>query len=1302
MHAAPRWGLAVALLISLSAAALPGPAEEASAILAEAGVKGGLVVHLGCGDGTLTAALRASESYVVHGLDATAANVAAARKHIQAQGLYGPVCVDRLSSSRLPYIDNLVNLVVAETLGDVPQAEVMRVLCPGGVACVRKGKGWAKTVKPRPKALDEWTHYLHDAGNNPVAHDTVVGPPRRLQWTGSPRYGRHHDRMSSVSAAVSTGGRIFYILDEASRFSILVAPQWRLIARDAFNGTILWKRPIANWHTHLFGLKSGPALLPRRLVALGDRVYVTLGLDAPLTALDAATGETMHTYKGTEATREVLLSDGVLYLVADPAGRAAPSPPPKGRGRAGQGAWWAEGQKRIMALKADTGDVVWTADRWIAPLTLAADSRSVYFCCRDRIVCLHRATGKPAWESEPVPRAASFPSYFTPTLIVEDGVVLFAGGETAAKKARTWYTEGEDTLTALSATTGKVLWSAYHPPSGYASPEDVFVTNGQVWTGESTSGRAVGVFTGRDLHTGKVQSEFPPDVKTYWFHHRCHRGKATDNYLLTSRAGIEFIDFRAKKWITNHWVRGACLYGVMPANGLIYAPQHPCACYLESKLSGFNALAPEGRGARVEGRGGNPERLERGSAYSQPLVTRPSTLDPSADWPTYRRDSTRSGHTKTTVPTGVKPQWTAELGGKLTSPVVADGRLLVASVDTHTVHALDAKSGKRLWHTTAGGRVDSPPTVWQGRVLFGSADGHVYCLRASDGALAWRFRAAPADERLMSFEQIESVWPVHGNILVHGGVASFVAGRSMFLDGGLRLYRLDPTTGKMLSATTLSNREEGTDKGHQEFVSWLNMPTALPDVLSCDGRFLYMRGQPFTLEGTRLPLKAMPRGANADAGAPPATQTPEHAHLFSPTGFVDDSWWHRTYWLYGSTFVSGWCGYYRSGKATPSGRILVFDDQRVCGFGRKPRYYRWTTPIEHHLFTADRAVRKPDRRGEAAPGATRVRVAKSKSLDCAAKALSVAAWVKPERPTGVVVARGGMNQGYALYLDDGRPRFAVRSATKLAVASARRKLPEGWVHLAGVLTDDKKVQVYVGGRLAATAKTPRFIAADPLEAMEIGADDETCVGPYGGPLGFGGLIDEVRVYDRALSPAEVAAAARPAEPNAAAAPKPVLAFSFDDGKAQDASGNGNHGTVENAKAVAGKVGKALEFKGGGGASRAAGFDFTHQWTADVPLFARGMVLAGDTLSIAGPPDTVDEQALFRRATNPDTQETLADYAAALAGKKGAVLWAVGTADGQKLAELPLDAPPVFDGLIAAQAHLYLTLTNGKIVCLGRK
>ncbi|MBN1912134.1 MAG: class I SAM-dependent methyltransferase, partial [Pirellulales bacterium] len=217
----------------------PDPASQAAArqILEATGVQGGLIVHLGCGDGRLTAALHASDSYLVQGLDTDAANVAKARKYVLDRGLYGKVTVDRLAGPRLPLIDNLANLIVAESLGDVSKAEVMRALCPGGVAYLKRGNTWEKTVEPRPTNIDEWTHYLHDSSNNAVAKDTVIGPPRGLQWVGSPRYGRHHDRMSSVSAAVSTKSRVFYIIDEGSRKSIITPPHWTLVARDAFNGT---------------------------------------------------------------------------------------------------------------------------------------------------------------------------------------------------------------------------------------------------------------------------------------------------------------------------------------------------------------------------------------------------------------------------------------------------------------------------------------------------------------------------------------------------------------------------------------------------------------------------------------------------------------------------------------------------------------------------------------------------------------------------------------------------------------------------------------------------------------------------------------------------------------------------------------------------------------------------------------------------------------------------------------------------------------------------------------------------------
>jgi ubiquinone/menaquinone biosynthesis C-methylase UbiE len=117
------------------------PSQEARLtreILETTGAKGGLIVHVGCGDGKLTAALRTSDRYLVHGLDADPEKVALARKHIHSLGPYGQVSVDRLDGTKLPYVDNLVNLVVVEELGKTPMEEVLRVLSPDGVAYVRQ------------------------------------------------------------------------------------------------------------------------------------------------------------------------------------------------------------------------------------------------------------------------------------------------------------------------------------------------------------------------------------------------------------------------------------------------------------------------------------------------------------------------------------------------------------------------------------------------------------------------------------------------------------------------------------------------------------------------------------------------------------------------------------------------------------------------------------------------------------------------------------------------------------------------------------------------------------------------------------------------------------------------------------------------------------------------------------------------------------------------------------------------------------------------------------------------------------
>jgi len=517
----------------------------------------------------------------------------------------------------------------------------------------------------------------------------------------------------------------------------------------------------------------------------------------------------------------------------------------------------------------------------------------------------------------------------------------------------------------------------------------------------------------------------------------------------------------------------------MPANGLIYAGPHSCACFLLAKLNGMNVLAPARRGGeKREERG---ERLERGPAFSAIENLKSKIQNPEC-WPTFRHDASRSGTTKTVVPTNLKKAWQTNVSGKLSTMTVADGKLFVAAVNEHTVHALNAGNGAKLWSFKAGSRMDSPPTIWQGRALFGSADGHVYCLRASDGALVWKFRAAPEDRRLMAYEQVESVWPVSGSVLVREGVVCCVAGRAMWLDGGLRLLRLDAATGKLLSETVLDDKYPGTQDSLQKELKWPNLPVALPDVLSCDDKYIYMRSQHFDFEGKR-PEVITPRDYTDQHG--------ETAHLFSPTGFLDGSYWHRTHWMWGRSFISGAGGWPLAGYRTPSGRLLVVDDSSVYGFGEAPLKFLGT-PKSYHLF--------------------------------------------------------------------------------------------------------------------ACAKEPKIITSNQPPRKQ-------------GTSIFGKVFTTRLTYD---------------------------------------------------------------------------------WSLGVPFIARAMVLAGETLFVAGPPVMVDEQEVFTNYGDAAVQAKMAEHVAAFEGKKGALLVAVSKKEGKQLAAYRLDSPPVLDGMIAANGKLFVATLDGKVLCLGGK
>jgi hypothetical protein len=151
-------------------------------------------------------------------------------------------------------------------------------------------------------------------------------------------------------------------------------------------------------------------------------------------------------------------------------------------------------------------------------------------------------------------------------------------------------------------------------------------------------------------------------------------------------------------------------------------------------------------------------------------------------------------------------------------------------------------------------------------------------------------------------------------VLVHDGVACFAVGRSSYLDGSIRLCRLEARTGRLLSDTIIDHRDPETGYQRKGTVKGTNMPGALPDVLSCDGQSIFMRHNRFDLEGE--------------------PQNPEVKHLFSSAGFLEDSWWHRTYWQFGTAMGSNYGGWPRAGNQVPAGRLLVFDERSIYGFGR--------------------------------------------------------------------------------------------------------------------------------------------------------------------------------------------------------------------------------------------------------------------------------------------------------------------------------------------------------------------------------
>lgn len=199
------------------------------------------------------------------------------------------------------------------------------------------------------------------------------------------------------------------------------------------------------------------------------------------------------------------------------------------------------------------------------------------------------------------------------------------------------------------------------------------------------------------------------------------------------------------------------------------------------------------------------------AAFSLGLVLAgltPTTLT-ADDWPMWRYDAGRTAATPMPMEDQLHVLWSRQLPAarpafeqsrlqfdRHDEPVVLGKRLFVGSSQSDHLTAYDTDTGQQLWRFYTQGPVRLAPVAWRDRVYFGSDDGQLYCLDAAEGALIWKFCAAPSNRKVLGNQRMISMWPVRGGPVLRDGRIYFAAG--VWSMEGVFVYALDAEDGQVI------------------------------------------------------------------------------------------------------------------------------------------------------------------------------------------------------------------------------------------------------------------------------------------------------------------------------------------------------------------------------------------------------------------------------------------------------------------------------------------------------------------------
>jgi len=591
-------------------------ARAAEAIINESGVTKGYCLVLGAGKGRLACELARRTDLHIIGAEPDASKVQAARKALDAAGLYGQrVVIDHVDLSGLPYSNYFANLIVSDTLivtGKVPvdAADIVRHLKPcGGVVClgtpdnskaVAAGEltGWMQRLRLGRCRISEtngrwavirrgalagagkWTHQYAEPGNTACSDDRLVGGPLGLLWFGDPGPAPMVNRHNAAAAPLAINGRMF------------IQGENNVMVYDSYNGLLLWKRRIAGaMRDRLKKYECG------NLAASEDSFFVGIG-DRCL-RLDAETGRTVATFQvpaGADGSRGkwgyTAYVDGILY----------------GSALTAQGV-----SSRVFAWDVNSGRLIWSYDGTnIVNLTIAIGDGWMFFVDsslspRQReaflkqdksrfaglrgaaaeeakraikamdlrlAVALDARTGGKLWERAVDVTDCSRIGIGGGELsaMYRDGTLVLCGANANGHYWRQFLRGefSERRLVALSAKTGEVMWA-----------RDANYRHRPVIIGDTILAEPWKF----ELKTGRQITRIHPltGAETVWQFlrpgHHCGAISACPDMLFMRSGYTSYYDLRDDSGI-RHFAghRLGCWINAIPADGLMLAPEASAGC----------------------------------------------------------------------------------------------------------------------------------------------------------------------------------------------------------------------------------------------------------------------------------------------------------------------------------------------------------------------------------------------------------------------------------------------------------------------------------------------------------------------------------------------------------------------------------------------------------------------------------------------------------------------------------------------------------------------------------------------------